>query len=376
MSSFELRIERMSYGQGGVGRHEGQVIFVPYAAPGDLLQVTISEKHKNFSIAEIDQILEAGRSRVKAPCPVFGKCGGCQWQHLSYQEQLAQKQQIVETAFSKAKLKVEKFEKIASSPRDFNYRNRIQLHWQQGKLGYFARKSHDLVPIETCPIAENEINHYLPELRKQLSNRKDDIRFEVALNAEFQPMMSESATQAESHAFSQVNRFQNEAMISEALAVSKAHMPERIFDLYAGSGNFTFPLSQQHPRATVIAAELSEKSVAKAKEVCVARNISPKGLQFYVADVAAFLKRQRLQPKDFVLLDPPRVGCDEAVMHNLGTQDFRKMVYISCNPMTLVRDLSRLTATNSHWIIERVKPFDMFPQTDHIEVFVELRIDS
>lgn len=366
----------MSYGQGGVGRHEGQVIFVPFAAPGDLVQVSISEKHKNFSIAEIDKVLEPGPSRVQAPCPVFGRCGGCQWQHLSYEEQLKQKQQIVETAFSKAKLQVEKFETIAASSRDYNYRNRIQLHWQKGHIGYYARKSHDLVAIDSCPIAENEINYFLPELRKKLSIRKEDVRFEIALNAEFQPTMSESAAHAESHAFSQVNRFQNEAMISEALAVSKEFKPERIFDLYAGSGNFTFPLFQQHSRATILAAELSEKSVAKAKEVCLARNISPKGLQFYVADVGAFLRRQRLHPTDFVLLDPPRTGCDEAVMNNLASQNFRKMVYISCNPMTLVRDLSRMLAKNPRWKIERVKPFDMFPQTDHIEVFAELRIDS
>lgn len=371
-----MRIERMSYGQGGVGRHEGQVIFVPFAAPGDLVQVSISEKHKNFSIAEIDRVLEPGPSRVQARCPVFGRCGGCQWQHLSYEEQLAQKQQIVETAFAKAKLSVEKFEKIAPSSRDYNYRNRIQLHWQNGHIGYYARKSHDLVAIDHCPIAENEINDFLPQLRKQLASRQENVRFEIALNAEFQPLMSESAAHAESHAFSQVNRFQNEAMISEALSVAKEFRPERIFDLYAGSGNFTFPLFQQHPRATVIAAELSEKSVAKAKEVCVARNISPKGLQFYVADVAAFLRRQKMQPTDFVLLDPPRVGCDESVMTNLATQEIRKLVYISCNPMTLVRDLARLIKQNPLWKIRRIKPFDMFPQTDHIEVFAELEIGS
>ncbi len=175
--------------------------------------------------------------------------------------------------------------------------------------------------------------------------------------------------------FSQVNTAQNLNLTDTILNWTKSTNPQFIYDLYSGGGNFSFPMLKQFPKASLVGVELNEKSVFRAQETLNKQNISPNKAKFFLSDVAHFLKRRRIETDSLVLLDPPRGGCSEEVIQALGNQKIKQIIYLSCNPSALARDLANFKKLGP-WKIARVQPFDMFPQTDHIETLVELVIDT
>lgn len=373
----KIEIERLSFGGDGIGRHQGLVYFVPFAAPGDHLLVQIIEKKKNFVRAEIIEIIEPGPSRIQAPCPVFGRCGGCTWQHITYEEQLRQKQQIIQDQLKKVMTSKTEMLEIVPSPDSFRYRNRIQLKYDGRNLGFFARQSHQVIDINDCPITEESVAHKIPLLKTDLASRKSKAipKIEVLKTSQEKVDVVFEDSPFEGVGFSQVNTRQNENLISSVQSWVKDLSFEVFYDLYAGAGNFTFPLLKAFPQAQFVAAELSEKSVSQAQSTIRTQNLSPHKIKFYLVDVELFLKRNTLIPQSVVLLDPPRGGCSENTIRSLAHQNVQRIFYISCNPSALARDLERLN-TAKNWVPLRIQPFDMFPQTDHVETLVELGIDS
>lgn len=359
---IEVSVEKLSLGGSGIARHEGLVIFIPFSAPGDRLLIKITSQKKSFAEAEIVEILNPSKQRRTPPCPVYGRCGGCNWQHIQYSQQLHEKQTIVEELFLKFLHKNIPILPIIPSPQEWNYRNRIQIKHQNGKVGFYAKKSHTLVEIQNCLIAEPTINEKLMlAAQSPLSNQRLDSAADDTDN---------------NFAFSQVNTLQNANLVSTVLQWSENLVFDEIYDLYSGGGNFSFPLLEKNPKSKIIAVELEQESVARAQKIISDKNLSPKRIQYILGDVEFFLKRCLFAKGSLVLLDPPRGGCSEGVMRNLAKQPFQKLLYISCNPSTLVRDLQRLNEySDNRMRITRVQPFDMFPQTDHVEVLVELFID-
>ncbi len=372
---LEVEIEKLSFGGDGIARKDGLVYFIPLSAPGDLLKVQTTEKKKNFTRAEIKEILQAGPSRIEAPCVYYGRCGGCNWQHLKYEEQLRQKQMIVEEQLASHLSEKGAVFPIIPSPNPFRYRNRIQLKYDGQNLGFFARQSHDIVDIKDCLITEESVAGEIPALKNSLKNKEALPKIEVFSTLQGLVKKSFEESAFEGGAFSQVNSAQNETLIRTVLQWMEPQEPRQILDLYAGSGNFSFPLLQKFPKANLTAVELSERSVQAANLSIREQNLSPAKARFYLSDVELFLKRQSLDPETVVLLDPPRAGCSENTIRYLTAQPLKRIFYISCNPAALARDLGRLKSLGS-WKAVRVQPFDMFPQTDHVETLVELAVDS
>lgn len=376
-SPVELKIEKLTFGGDGLSRKDGLIYFVPLSAPGDEVKVQVTESKKNFSRAEISEMIQESPYRQKPPCPVFGKCGGCQWQHVNYDEQIRQKQTIVlEVLRSVIDEKTQVFELI-SSPENYRYRNRIQLKYDGKNLGFYGRKSHDIVDINDCLITEEALAQEIPRLRSSLKQKNsgalDKIEIFLDKNGKIQTHFEEN--ESDSLAFSQVNRLQNEILVKTVLQWMKEVPTEKIYDLYAGSGNFTFPLLQTFPKASFIAVELSSKAVQQAKESLIRENLSPHKLRYYLADVELFLKRQVLEKNSVVLLDPPRTGCSEKTIKYLASSHLQRIFYVSCNPSTLARDIQRMQL-EKNWKVRRIQAFDMFPQTSHVETLVELVVDS
>lgn len=370
---LELEIEKLSFGGDGIGRLDGLVYFIPFSAPGDRLKVRVTEKKKNFARAEIVEILKAGPSRTSPPCPVFGRCGGCTWQHISYEEQLRQKQQIVEEQMARVLPSGVKAAPIVPSPEPFRYRNRIQLKFDGQNLGFYARQSHDVVDISDCPITEKVLADEISPLKAKLrSDRSKSIaKIELLRTPENKIETAFEDSPYEGVGFSQVNTGQNQNLTKMTLEWMQAHSADMIYDLYAGAGNFTFPLQRAYPKSQLIGVELNDKSVKLAQKQIQTMNLPPSRMRFYLSDVELFLKRNILQTDSLVLLDPPRAGCSENVIRSLAHQKLKRIFYISCNPSALARDLERLKALGC-WVPARVQPFDMFPQTDHVETLVEL----
>ena len=368
----ELRIEKMAVGGAGLGRHNGLVIFVDYAAPGDLLLVEITEAKKNLSFAKIVKILEPSPARVKAPCPYFGVCGGCSWQHISREEQLKQKQLLVEDSLKEIQ-KLQSFEvrKLLPSPQDYFYRNRIQMTALNGGWNFRKKHSHDFVQVKDCLIVEEPIRKVVQNPPKNLKN---SVRYDLRISESNETLITALDEDVELVGFSQVNRFQNQELIDHVLAALPAESSGELFEFYAGSGNFTFPITSQKTFGHVWAVEGSPVLVKKAHQLIQQQNISSKKLSFHLGDVGQFLKTRWPKKDDVVFLDPPRIGADESVIKTLGLSKPRQIVYLSCHPVTLGRDLKRLLALEKSYKINFVQPFEMFPQTDHVETLVSITL--
>lgn len=379
----ELKIEKLSLGGDGIARKDGLVYFVPMTAPGDLILAQVLETKKNFAKARLTKILEPSPNRIEAPCKYYGECGGCNWQHLDYPTQVAQKDQIVKEQLRSFANDKAQFLPIISSPKDFRYRNRIQLKYKKPHLGFFARRSHSVVDIEDCLICEEPVADAFSKARKMVGDKKlDEVpKIELLLNPQSENVeISFEDSPFDGVGFSQVNRFQNENLIAKTIEWAlEGYDPSApyFYDLYAGAGNFTFPLIEKLPKCESVAVELSEKSVKLAHEKMKALKFAPKKLRFFVSDVELFLKRNPLQKNSLVLIDPPRVGCSENTIKYLAQQQINRILYISCNPSALARDIQRLKQfSKQNWRLTRVQPFDMFPQTDHVEVLAELIVDT
>ncbi|MCK6598983.1 MAG: class I SAM-dependent RNA methyltransferase [Bdellovibrionaceae bacterium] len=378
---IEIKIDKMANEGKGLGRYNEQVFFIPFSAPGDTLRVKVTRVTKSFCEGEIVEILKASSLRAQAPCSYYGQCGGCNFQHLIYENQLRIKTDLVKETLERfLKISDLNFKESVPSPKHFNYRNRIQLHTQENTIGFHKRKTHEILDIKECLIAEEPLNYFLSsnsDKLKSLGSSKESLFLTPDFGVDYRSETEDSESFA---FFSQVNRFQNENLIKTVVnlfSVIPNDPKIRFFDLYAGSGNFSFPMLLAKNKSPVMAVELSPELVKignlKKKESHYKQQIT-----FINTSVEYFLSQVSVLPKDQILLDPPRTGCHQSTIEILGAQKRDKIVYVSCNYVTLARDLALLKTTAEGWglklDLQSLQCFDMFPQTDHIEVVVELSI--
>lgn len=382
---IEIKIEKMSITGEGVARHNGAVVFVPWSAPGDLLKVKIDFAKKNYFRGQIIEILQPGPSRIVPPCAFAGRCGGCTWQHISRAEQLSQKQNLLEENLRKF-LKELPFDlkPIIPSPLEFGYRNRIQPRRQENQLGFYGWKSHDLVLVDDCHLVEEPLRAYFKnvpiEKKPKINPEKTAQKIELYIGQNGAAAYRVLEDELEDQLFAQVNRFQNENLIETLVSWSKKHKPQKIYDLYAGSGNFSFPLSAAHKSAQVIGVELNRELVSAGQKTAQAKGISPQFIEFYSLNVDHFLKQVAPTDQDLVVLDPPRGGTSQFSLDSIAASGLKKLIYVSCHAVSLSRDLDFLNKSlrkrHKKLSIEQIQAFEMFPQTHHLETLVELSIDS
>ncbi len=324
---------------------------------------------KNYAEAEIVQILEASEARITPPCPHWQACGGCSWQHITYQEQLNQKASLIQESMQKfsgfEKIKVET---CIASPLEFRYRNRIQIHALKGQLGFFKKNTHEIVPIDDCLITDEKITQKFAQIRKESLKKK------LAKSERIELKIDSAHHQSDLDAgFSQVNSAQNEklrVLVGElAQGLIAKNNSKQIFDLYCGGGNLSFSLAQQFKNSKIIGVELSPKNISDARNFL--RVSKHEGqIEFHQSKVEEFLRHTTYNlSANLVVLDPPRTGCDPEVMKILAEKKPHSIIYVSCHPATLARDLKFLS---QDYVISKIQPIDMFPQTDHVECIVGL----
>lgn len=378
---LELVIDSLAAGGEGVGRGaDGRVVFVPYSAPGDRLQVRIVEMHERFAHAEIETILEPGPVRVEAPCAVFGECGGCAWQHVAYPAQLAARRRILADALARiGGIEIDAIEMVAS-PQAYAYRGRARLLAQGGGVGFRRRHSHEPCPITQCPLLVPPLGAALAALAARAD--LEDGEWELALGSDGSVRTSALAAPQDSRpvhltvlgerveispgVFAQAN-----ALLIEALArhvVEAAGSGGEALELFAGAGFFTLALARNFERLTAV--ESDPRAVAD-----LARNLRAASLhhvrvveaksETVLADAAA----QRVEP-EVIVLDPPRGGVGSRAGRDLARIRARRVVHVSCDPATLARDLRELVQRGFR--VTRVTGFDLFPQTPHVETVVVL----
>ncbi len=344
----ELVIEDIAFGGKGVGRAEGKAVFVPFTIADERVTAGIVREKKSFAEAEVVRLEEASPERVEPPCPYFGRCGGCAYQHMSYASQLHWKTEQVRSALRRiGKFSEPPLQPIVPSPLEYGYRNRITVHVEEGVIGFFRRDVHRLIDIEQCPISAGEVNEELAALR---AGRPRDGHY--TLRARSGPRV-----------FSQTNDAVAEAL---AAAIGALVPPEQslLIDGYCGAGFFAKRLLGKFVRTVGLDWDIHAIAAAEAD---AAPNES-----YFAGDLAQRLESE-LSRADLnlttVLVDPPATGLGADVREILRAYPAATLLYVSCNPPTLARDLADLGAGYS---LESVTPFDMFPQTAEIEALAHL----
>jgi len=343
-----------------IGRHEGKVVFVPFALSGERAMVELTHQRKKYAVGRIRQLLQASPDRVEPRCPHFMRCGGCELQHMRYEAQLKMKTAAVREQLTQiGKLSDPNVLPCVPAPREYNYRNRAQFVINEnGKPSYRARRSKDAIEIDDCHIIEPLLNEMAHAPNPQVNQYNEiDVRVPSPINVGgFDYHFSRDS-------FFQVNRFMAEKMVALVCDIIHAREGMNILDLYCGAGLFTVPLAQTGAQVTGI--ELAGSSIADAQV-----NIKNAGLdnvQLIADDVRKGLKRLDIRGMhwDVALLDPPRAGVDLKPLARLIDLQSPKIVYVSCNPATLARDTQVICAAG--YKLKFAQPLDMFPQTHHVE---------
>jgi 23S rRNA (uracil1939-C5)-methyltransferase len=395
---FNVEIEKLTYGGEGLGRVEGMVVFVPFTVPGDHVEVRAIEQKKNYIRAVATRILQPGPSRRDPPCPHFGRCGGCQWQHLDYALQVELKRGILEEVFHHCFPETRKLSiSLKASPEEYGYRSRARVQLRGGATapvaGFFRYRSRSVEDVELCPLFRPPLNEALAAVRRaqldgSLGTQVQEIGVACAEDgsyafqgtAQAEPVAARQSRNLlyrhvgefryafEPSVFFQANDFLIEDLI--ATVTSQALGSQDALDLYAGVGLFTLPLARRY--RSVVAVESSPA----AHRLCV-RNASDGALENIravcagVQDWIQAAGSMAAPAFDLILLDPPRQGAGPEIMRQLGEWAPETMVYVSCDPQTLIRDLAALPAR--HYQIDFIAGLDLFPQTFHIETVVRLR---
>lgn len=416
MPALTLDVERLTFGPDALARHEGRVVFVAGGAPGDRVVAEITAERAGFVRARVREVTTPGPTRVTPPCPVVGRCGGCPWQHVDPAAQRDAKRAVVREQLARlGGLSDVNVLPALDAGTPWRYRSRITLAVDGRRLGYRAARSHELVEVDDCLLADPALVAHLPAARQWVAALRavpERVTLAAApggvvLHAEGRrspgpadvratetllvatatvrgavwtardarvvvgdptlrvPLEAGCELEVPADAFTQVNPEANRVLVAVVCALAGVGPGSRVLDLYCGAGNFSLPLARRG--AEVIGVERAAIAVDAARA-----NAARLGCRatFHAGDVARTLAALPADAYDVAVLDPPRTGAADALASLLARRP-RRIVYVSCDPATLARDAGILAAAG--WRAERVQPVEMFPHTHHVETVAEFR---
>jgi 23S rRNA (uracil1939-C5)-methyltransferase len=381
--NLEVEIERILPGGMGLAHAQGKTVFVSLAAPGDRLRVRVEREQGNVLFASIEEIVAPSPLRIEPPCPYFGRCGGCDFQQLTYEAQLAAKAEIIRDCLHRI-ARLENVPEIVVTPSPNNWRYRMRATWQIDQdlqaIGYYERGSRRVCDVADCAVLLPELQSQLEVVRATSLDQfpiglkhldvvagENGVSFAPAF-AEFETLELSLMVRGEvyrynAEAFFQVNPSLLGPLVDFALADESG---ESALDLYSGVGLFTLPLARHFNN--VLAVEANPMATRFAR-----RNLQDAELtnaRVITATVTDWFRSAPTTTADFILLDPPRAGAESAVIKGIVDLHPTAVSYVSCDPATLARDLKKLIAGGYH--LEAVRGFDLFPQTHHVETVVRL----
>ena len=348
--TLTLNITDVAYGGDGIARHEGCVVFVPFTIPGETVRARVVKATRGWMRAQVREIITASPDRVEPPCPVFGRCGGCAYQHIAYQRQLEIKtQQVAEALRRIGKFADPPVEPARPSPLAYGYRNRITVHVAPPLIGFRGTDPREVVEVKDCLLAGEKVNTALAALRakKRLRPGPATLRAGPAGTG-----------------FRQVNDAAAEVL--GTVVTELAGTGGLLVDAYCGAGFFAKKLRGQFTR--VLGLDWDGRSIEAARADAEASE------DYRTGDAAELLPALLAGAREaVVLVDPPAQGLADDVINTLLTSRPPRIVYVSCDPATLARDLAKLRDV---YDLQRAIPVDMFPQTASIETVCRLEARS
>ncbi len=441
-NTFEIKIDRLTFGGSGLGFKDGLATFVPYSVTEDIVEATYQIKKKNYANANIKNIITPSPHRTSALCPVFGQCGGCQWQMASYPHQLQAKKDVV----------IETFERIAKIPKSqlpiqdcvgmenpWNYRNKVQYPLQRDRsgkllLGYYERQSHNIIDLDSCPVQSKIFEEILPQIKAVLSESQwhiyDEVHHQgilrhlcfrasertgellvilvaragipakltekllalklphlVGIVENINPVKTNIIYGIKNHvlwgrdnyfetilnkrfkvstlSFFQTNTLQAEKIVRHVLE----HLPENLslaVDAFSGVGLFSLFLADKAQKVIAI-----EEATSSYEDAIENQKINNQNNIVWIKNKVEIVLQNMKEKPDLIFLDPPREGLRPETQTALLRQKPKFLIYLSCDPATLARDIKILT--EGGYQVTEIVPFDLFPQTYHIETLVYLQ---
>ncbi len=401
--TFDILLEKLTYGGEAMGRlPDGRAIFVPFGLPGETVRVRLTQDKQNFARGELLEVLTASPKRIDPKCRHFGKCGGCHYQNLSYENQLQAKTEILHDQLQRiGKIENPPVKPMIASPLEWNYRNHVQFHLTaEGKVGFVNSKGNSVFPIEECHLPETSIDSFWRELQFESNKDVERVSLRAGRDEELMVLLeSENAETPEleieadvsvihlfdehpvviagrdhfvisvlekdfrvsAASFFQVNTKMAEKMVEHLLARLPVSMSTTVLDVYCGVGLFSKFFAQKCEQ--VIGIEASES----ACEDFVFNLDEFDNIELYEGAAEEILPglAGRLDSSTYIIVDPPRAGLERHALDAILSIKPQIIAYVSCDPSTLARDAARLI--NGGYRLVEVTPFDLFPQTYHIE---------
>ena len=367
-----LQISDIAFGGEGVARIDEFVVFVPFVLVGEEIEAELTEVKKSFARARLTRVIQPSPERVEPPCVYFGKCGGCQYQHLAYEAQLRIKHKQISDLFERiGKITREVVSPVVPCPQPYGYRNRVMIRSQWNKpeqklnIGFIRWDCGLVEDIEECKIAEPPINEQIKHVRAH-PPPKGGIKVVLRIPPENWEVPPDS--------FFQNNFFLLPELVKTAREFLVRGGARHLVDLYCGVGFFGIELGDAVE--SFVGVEYDQQAIKAAR-----RNLAlhhRNNGEFISARVEEALPEllKRFSPgATSLLLDPPRKGCPRELLELLRQERPSQIIYVSCHPATMARDLNVLCADNVFKLVQ-VVPLDMFPQTQHVECVAELRATS
>ncbi len=401
---YETKITALENEGKGVCKVGGMIVFVPKTLPGEKVRIRITEIKKNFARGKIVEILNPSPKRLESKCPYYDECGGCNLRHQSTSENLIFKKEKVENALKRIGKIDAKVDDVIPSLKDDNYRNKVSFKVENDNIGFYREGTYQLINIDYCLLVENEINDELVVVKRYLSNNENSIKTvtikhsnamsEILIdiyslndkdikildylltniddlktvifndkvvygNGYISQISNGLMFNCSAKSFFQINSNSAEKLYSIAIKLANLNKKDIVLDLYCGTGTITSIVAGHAKK--VIGIEIVEEAVLNAKENLKINNIN--NVQFICGDAAKEITKIK-ERIDVIFLDPPRKGVDRKAIAVMKKLLPKKIIYISCNPVTMARDLSYLSDL---YEVKKVIPVDMFPNTAHVE---------
>jgi tRNA/tmRNA/rRNA uracil-C5-methylase (TrmA/RlmC/RlmD family) len=364
-----LTIHDIAFGGEGVGRVDDFVVFVPFVLPGEMVEAEITEVKKNFARAKLLRVEKSSPDRVAPECRYFGACGGCQYQHIAYATQLRLKHKQISDLFERVgKIPADKIAPVIASPQPYGYRNRIMIRSQWNGpakklvIGFIRADNNFVEDIEECKIAEPAISEQIKNVRAN-PPPKGGIKIVLRIPPENWDVPPDS--------FFQNNFFLLPKLVETVRDFLKSSGAKHLVDLYCGVGFFGIELADLVE--SFVGVEYDWLAINSARKNAATRKISNgEFISSTVEEVMPALLKKFSPEKTSVILDPPRKGCLPETLRLLRETRPAQVIYVSCHPATMARDLNILCA-DGVFELARVQPLDMFPQTQHVECVANLR---
>jgi tRNA/tmRNA/rRNA uracil-C5-methylase (TrmA/RlmC/RlmD family) len=368
-ATLKLTIDDIAFGGEGVGRVDDFVVFVPFVAPGEVVEAECTEVKKRFARARLVRVLQASPERVAPACPYFGECGGCQYQHLAYAAQLRIKHKQISDLFQRiGGFDGALVDPVTPCPQPYGYRNRIMIRSQWDKfkqglnIGFIRADNRLVVDIQECKIAEPALNAQIQQVRLH-PPPKGGLKVVLRVAAEGWEVPRDS--------FFQTNFYLLPRLVEAVRERLRDGGTRFLMDAYCGVGFFSVELAGGVERFAGV--EVDAAAVKAARQNALARGIS--NGEFLAGRVEELLPRLLARFEAgaaTLLLDPPRTGCPPEMLQVLGELAPAQILYVSCHPATLARDLNVL-CSQGVFELSRIIPLDMFPQTQHVECVADVR---